>query len=63
MTNYTITSGNDATTYPARNPANWHLLGSNDNGTNWATLDIQTNQVFTASQQRWPGDYRQPQLL
>jgi alpha-mannosidase len=51
VTNYTITSGNDAASYPARNPANWHLLGSNNNGTNWTTLDIRTNQVFTASQQ------------
>jgi alpha-mannosidase len=51
VTNYTITSGNDASSYPARNPANWHLLGSNDGGTNWTTLDTQTNQAFTASQQ------------
>lgn len=51
VTNYTITSGADASTYPARNPANWRLLGSSDGGTNWATLDIQTNQTFTASQQ------------
>ena len=63
VTNYTITSGNDASGYPARNPANWHLLGSNDGGTNWATLDIQTTQTFTASQQTlaWavasPGNY------
>ncbi len=63
VTNYTITSGNDASGYPARNPADWHLLGSNDGGATWATLDVQTNQVFTASQQTlsWPvanpGDY------
>jgi alpha-mannosidase len=63
VTNYTITSGNDATTYPARNPAAWRLLGSNDGGTNWATLDTQTNQTFSASQETkaWtvanPGSY------
>jgi PKD repeat protein len=63
VTNYTITSGNDAASYPARNPANWRLLGSNNGGTNWATLDIRTNQTFTASQQTlaWnvasPGSY------
>jgi PKD repeat protein len=51
VTNYTITSGNDAARYPARNPAAWHLLGSNNNGTNWTTLDIQTNQTFTSSLQ------------
>jgi PKD repeat protein len=52
VSNYTITSGNDAASYPARNPMNWRLLGSNNGGTNWATLDIQTNQSFTASEQK-----------
>jgi alpha-mannosidase len=51
VTNYTITSGNDAAGYPARNPAAWRLLGSNNNGTNWTTLDTETNQAFTASMQ------------
>jgi len=41
---YTITSANDA---PERDPANWALLGSNDGGATWATLDTQINQVFT----------------
>jgi len=56
VTNYTITSGNDAASYPARNPMAWRLLASNDNGTNWATLDKQTNRTFTASEQTlaWP---------
>lgn len=40
---YTVTSANDA---PARDPRDWQLLGSNDNGTNWVTLDIRTNQTF-----------------
>jgi hypothetical protein len=44
VTNYTITSANDA---PERDPANWALLGSNDSGATWATLDTQSNQVFT----------------
>jgi hypothetical protein len=44
VTNYTITSANDA---PERDPANWALLGSNDGGTNWVTLDTQINEVFT----------------
>jgi len=51
VTSYSITSGNDAFNYPERNPMNWHLLGSNNNGTNWTTLDVQSNQVFTASEQ------------
>ena len=34
--------------FPARNPAAWRLLASNNNGTNWTTLDMRTNQTFTA---------------
>ncbi len=49
---YTITSANDATTYPGRSPANWRLLGSNNGGSSWTTLDIQTNQTFTANFQK-----------
>src|ERR1039458_3562564 len=30
---------------------NWRLLGSNNGGTNWTTLDVQTKQTFTGSQQ------------
>jgi PKD repeat protein len=51
VTNYTITSANDAASYPARNPSAWRLMGSNNNGTNWTTLDTRTNQTFTASMQ------------
>ena len=43
VSRYTVSSANDA---PERDPANWHLLGSND-GATWVTLDVQTNQVFT----------------
>lgn len=46
---YTITSANDATTYSARNPADWRLLGSNNGGATWSILDFQTNQSFTAN--------------
>jgi PKD repeat protein len=49
---YTITSANDAASYPERNPADWRLLGSNNGGASWVTLDIQTNQVFTANFQK-----------
>ena len=52
VTQYTITSANDAARYPERNPADWRLLGSNNGGASWVTLDIQTNQVFTANFQK-----------
>jgi hypothetical protein len=42
VTNYTITSANDA---PERDPADWALLGSND-GVSWVTLDTQLGQIF-----------------
>lgn len=44
VTQYTVTAANNA---PERDPKNWRLLGSNDGGTNWLTLDTRTNQVFT----------------
>ena len=52
VSQYTITSANDAMIYPARNPANWRLRGSNNGGASWATLDIQTNQTFSANFQK-----------
>ena len=39
-------------TYPERNPADWRLLGSNNGGASWVTLDIRTNQAFTANFQK-----------
>jgi hypothetical protein len=52
VTRYTITSANDAARHPERNPADWQLLGSNNGGASWVTLDTQTNQVFTANFQK-----------
>jgi len=52
ITGYTITSANDAATFPERNPADWRLLGSNNGGASWVSLDIRTNQVFTANFQK-----------
>ena len=52
VTDYTITSANDAASYPERNPADWRFLGSTNSGVSWATLDIRTNQVFTANFQK-----------
>jgi hypothetical protein len=42
VTNYTITSANDA---PERDPLSWTLQGSND-GSNWTTIDSRSNQDF-----------------
>jgi predicted alpha-1,2-mannosidase len=39
---YQLASANDA---PGRDPRDWQLQGSDD-GTNWTTLDTQTNQDF-----------------
>ncbi len=52
VSQYTISAANDAVTYSNRNPFAWRLLGSNDGGNSWATLDVQTNQVFTANYQQ-----------
>ncbi len=52
VTQYTITSANDASTYSGRNPANWRLLASNDGGSSWNTIDLRSNQVFTANYQK-----------
>ena len=52
VTQYTITSANDAAKYPERNPADWRLLGSNNGGASWMTLDLRTNQVFTTNYQK-----------
>jgi hypothetical protein len=45
VTQYTITSANDA---PERDPRDWKLLGSTNNGASFLTLDVQTNQTFPA---------------
>jgi PKD repeat protein len=50
VSRYTISSANDATTYPQRNPANWRLLAAKDQEA-WTTLDVRSNQVFTANHQ------------
>ncbi len=42
INNYAITSANDEA---GRDPKDWNLLGSND-GTNWTTLDTQTDQSW-----------------
>jgi len=44
VTSYAITSGNDSATYPARDPDDWTLQGSND-GVTWDILDTQVGQA------------------
>ena len=46
-TSYVIVSANDA---DDRDPKSWTLSGSTD-GTNWTTLDTQTNQIFAKRHQ------------
>src|SRR5688500_7713678 len=43
LTHYSITSAND---FPGRDPRDWRVLGSNDGGQTWQTLDQRTNQIF-----------------
>jgi hypothetical protein len=45
MTQYSITSANDG---DSRDPKDWEFQGSNDGGMSWDTLDVRTNQDFTA---------------
>ncbi|MFA7160075.1 MAG: C25 family cysteine peptidase, partial [Kiritimatiellia bacterium] len=45
VVNYTVSSAND---FPERDPRDWRLLGSNNGGTSWDTLDTRTGQFFSA---------------
>jgi hypothetical protein len=44
VTEYTLTSAND---FPERDPTNWNLLGSNNGGASWDTLDTRTGELFS----------------
>ncbi len=44
VTKYNLTSANDG---PVRDPRDWKILGSNDGGTNWVTLDTRVGQLFS----------------
>jgi hypothetical protein len=49
VTEYTLTSANDA---QERDPMNWNILGSNNGGSSWVTLDTRTGELFTARFQK-----------
>ena len=46
---YALISAND---FPQRDPLDWRLLGSNDGGKTWATLDIRKDEIFPERHQR-----------
>ena len=46
---YALTSANDA---PTRDARDWRLLGSNDGGKTWATVDVRRNEKFASRFER-----------
>lgn len=46
---YALTSAND---FPQRDPMDWCLLGSNDGGKTWSTLDQRKDVIFSQRHQR-----------
>jgi signal transduction histidine kinase len=46
---YALISAND---FPQRDPQEWRLLGSNDGGKTWVTLDSRKNEFFRERHQR-----------
>ena len=49
ITGYALTSANDATD---RDPSQWRLLGSNNGGKKWETLDARSDEIFSTRFQR-----------
>src|SRR6185503_19081610 len=45
---YTLTSAGDV---PPRDPKDWRLLASNDEGKTWKVLDIRKQELFSSRQQ------------
>lgn len=51
ISQYALTSAND---FPQRDPRDWRLLGSNDEGATWTELDERQGEVFQERhEQRW----------
>lgn len=49
ISQYALVSAND---FPQRDPLDWRLLGSNDGGKTWVTLDARKNELFSGRHQR-----------
>src|ERR1043165_3540975 len=49
VSSYALTSAND---FQQRDPQDWRLLGSNDGGKTWATLDKRAGEIFSERHQR-----------
>jgi PAS domain S-box-containing protein len=49
LSGYALTSAND---FPGRDPRDWRLLGSNDGGKSWDTLDVRHDEIFSTRFQR-----------
>jgi len=49
LVGYALTSANDD---PGRDPYNWELLGSNDDGKTWTAVDRRSNEIFTGRFER-----------
>ena len=49
LSGYAITSAEDA---PSRDPKDWQLLGSNDGGKTWTTLDSRTGEMWSKRNER-----------
>lgn len=57
---YALTSAND---FPQRDPQDWRLLGSNDEGKTWTTLDARKGEVFSERHQRRVFKVARPQAF
>jgi signal transduction histidine kinase len=49
VSHYALTSAND---FPQRDPQDWRLLASNDNGQTWTVLDVRQGELFSERHQR-----------
>ena len=49
VTSYALTAPahHDPDVHDGGTPKDWRLLGSNDDGRNWQTIDVRTNEVFS----------------
>ena len=60
MTSYSLVSAND---WGERDPRDWRLLGANQDGTNWVTLDVRQHEQFSARGQKRTFSLAHPKAL